>query len=234
MSFDMTDSWVEVMGLLAEDPGLAAVVVTGQGRAFCAGGDLSWLGGGEDESVELLERRMHRFYSDWLRIQDVPVPTIAAINGAAIGAGLALAMGCDLRIATPQARLAVPFTHLGLHPGMATTWSLPRAVSPALAADMLLTGRALTGQEALAEGLVSRIAEPDDVVSVALDMARQIATAGPIASRLTVQTLRAGHRDMASAISREALAQATTMATQDVHEGLAAVADKRAPRFTGR
>ena len=99
---------------------------------------------------------MLSFYRSWLSIRDVEVPTIAAVNGAAVGAGFAVALSCDIRYAAADARLGVPFTSLGLHPGMATTWSLPNIAGHAVARDLLLTGRIVTGAEAVGLGLVSQ------------------------------------------------------------------------------
>ena len=126
MSGLMTASWVRLMTALRGDPDLAAVVVTGNGRAFNAGGDLSWIVSEPDASVSELRRRMLAFYRDWLSIRALEVPTIAAVNGAAIGAGLAVALACDIRYVATTARMGVPFTSLGLHPGMATTCSMPQ------------------------------------------------------------------------------------------------------------
>jgi enoyl-CoA hydratase len=234
MSAPMTQSWVRLMGLLATDEALAAVVVTGAPPAFCAGGDLSWIVSEPDASVPDLRARMLAFYRSWLSILDLEVPTIAAVNGHAIGAGLALALACDLRYAASDARLGVPFTSLGLHPGMATTWSLPQVVGPAVARDLLLTGRVVTGQEALGLGLVSQALPADEVLPAALDAAERIAAAAPVATRLTLEALRSGgHRGLDEALQWEALAQATTLATKDVHEGIAAAAQKRPPTFRG-
>ena len=156
MSGPMTASWVRLMTALRGDPDLAAVVVTGNGRAFNAGGDLSWIVSEPDASVPELRQRMLAFYRDWLSIRALEVPTIAAVNGAAIGAGLAVALACDIRYVATTARMGVPFTSLGLHPGMATTWSLPQVAGLAVARDLLLTGRIVDGQEAVALGLASR------------------------------------------------------------------------------
>src|SRR3954466_12910095 len=125
MSDEMTSSWVAAVAELAEDRSLRAVVVTGAGSAFCSGGNTSWIAGEPDATVDRLRSRMLPFYRAWLSIRTLEVPTIAAVNGAAIGAGLCLAMACDIRYAASGARLGVPFTRLGMHPGMAGTWLLP-------------------------------------------------------------------------------------------------------------
>jgi enoyl-CoA hydratase len=235
MSAAMTASWVRLMRLLRTDEALAAVVVTGAPPAFSAGGDLSWIVSEPDAAVADLRSRMLTFYRSWLSIRDLEVPTIAAVNGSAIGAGFAVALACDIRYAAADARLGVPFTSLGLHPGMATTWSLPNVAGHAVARDLLLTGRLVTGQEALALGLVSRALPAQEVLAEALAAADRIAATAPVATRLTLQALRdGGHATFDAALQWEALAQAVTLATQDLHEGIAAAAAKRPPTFQGR
>ena len=158
MSGPMTASWVALMTALREDPELAAVVVTGTGPAFNAGGDLSWILGDRDATAPQLRRRMLAFYRDWLTVRDLEVPTIAAVNGRAIGAGFAVALACDIRYVATTARMGVPFTSLGLHPGMATTWSLPEVAGVAVARDLLLDRphRGRRGGRPAGPGLQSR------------------------------------------------------------------------------
>lgn len=235
MSTAMTASWVRLMGLLRQDPDLAALVVTGEGSAFNAGGDLSWIVSEPDAQVADLRTRMLDFYRSWLTVKQLEVPTIAAINGHAIGAGFALALAMDIRYAAADAKLGVPFTSLGLHPGMATTWSLPDVAGHAVARDLLLTGRIVTGQEAVGLGLVSLAAPADEVLGHALAAAERVAAAAPVATRLTLQAVRdGGHASYERALEWEALAQAVTLATDDLHEGIAAAAEKRRPTFHGR
>lgn len=235
MSDAMTASWAALMGALREDDELAALVVTGAGPAFSAGGDLSWIVSQPDAQVIDLRHRMLAFYGQWLRIRALEVPTIAAVNGAAIGAGLGVALACDIRYAAADAKLAVPFTSLGLHPGMATTHSLPDVAGFAVARDLLLTGRVVTGEEALALGLVSRALPREQVLAEALAAADRIAASAPIATKLTVAALRdRGHQSHADAIEWEALAQSVTLATRDLLEGIQAAAQRRTPVFRGR
>ena len=235
MSTAMTRSWVRLMGLLRQDAALAAVVVTGEGSAFNAGGDLSWIVSEPDAAVVDLRQRMLAFYRSWLSVKQLEVPTIAAINGHAVGAGFALALALDVRYAAADARLGVPFTSLGLHPGMATPWSLPDVAGHAVARDLLLTGRIVTGQEAVGLGLVSLAAPADEVLGHALAAAERVAAAAPIATRLTLQAVRdGGHASYETALEWEALAQAVTLASEDLHEGIAAAAEKRRPTFHGR
>ncbi len=235
MSDAMTASWARLMDLLGRDADLAAVVVTGSGSAFSAGGDLSWIVSEPHAQVADLRTRMLAFYRSWLRIRDLPVPTIAALNGHAVGAGLAVALACDIRYAASDAKLALPFTSLGLHPGMATTYTLADVAGPAVARDLLLTGRTVTGTEAAALGLVSRALPLAQVLPEALAAADRIAAAAPVATRLTVAALRdPASRSFADALEQEALAQAVTLATEDLREGVAAAGERRDPVFRGR
>ncbi len=235
MSDDMTRSWGRAMRVLAATPGLRVVVVTGAGDAFCAGGDLAWIASEPTASVHRLRDRMLAFYRTWLAIRDLEVPTIAVINGPAVGAGLALALACDLRYAADDAALSTPFTSLGMHPGMAATYLLPQVAGVALAREMLLAGRAVTGAEAVASGLVNGAFPRDRVFEEGLAVARQIAETAPVAARLTKRALGGdGIRSFETALQWEAVAQPVTLATEDLQEGLRARRERRPPRFIGR
>lgn len=235
MSAPMTAAWEETVGELATDPSVRCVVVTGAGTAFSSGGDTSWIASEPDAGVDRLRTRMLAFYRAWLSIRSLEVPTIAAVNGHAIGAGLCLALACDIRYAAAGAKLGVPFTKLGMHAGMAATHLLPEAVGIAAARDLLLTGRVVEADEALRLGLVSRVVDPAGFLDDVLETAAQVAGTAPIASRLTKVALRdGGHQEFEAALQWEALAQPVTLATADLHEGIAAARERRAPRFTGR
>ncbi len=159
MSDEMTASWVRAIDEIAADRSVRAVVVTGAGSAFCSGGNTGWISSEPDASVDHLRNRMVPFYRAWLSIRKLEVPTIAAVNGHAIGAGLCLALACDIRYAATGAKLGVPFVKLGMHAGMAGTYLLPNVVGPAHARDLLLTGRVVEADEALRLGLVSQVIE---------------------------------------------------------------------------
>lgn len=235
MTPELTEAWASAVADLATDPDVRAVVVTGAGRAFCAGGDLSWLAAGPDAAVADLRAKMLPFYRTWLAIRALEVPTIAALNGPAVGAGLAVALACDLRYAVPGARLSVPFTALGIHPGMATTWLLPQVVGLPVAREMLLTGRVVTGEEAVALGLVNRTFPAESFLTDVLDVASQVAAHAPIATRLTKVALAdGGPASISDALRWESVAQPVTMATEDLVEGLAAARERRRPEFRGR
>jgi len=233
MSDAMTRQWPQEIDRIRRDRSIRCVVVTGSGSAFCSGGNTAWIGGEPDKSVDELRDRMEPFYRAWLSIRSLEVPTVAAINGPAVGAGLCLALACDLRYAQRGARMSVPFVRLGMHPGMAATTLLPEAVGMAVARDLLLTGRTVDADEALRLGLVSDVF--DDVATSVAQLAEQIATNAPIPTRLTTLALRdGGHADFEAGLQWETLAQPITLATADLQEGLAAARERRRPNFTGR
>ncbi|MBZ5740678.1 enoyl-CoA hydratase/isomerase family protein [Nocardioides mangrovi] len=234
MSDAMTESWVAAVDHLAADPTVRVVVVTGAGSAFCSGGNTSWIASEPDATVDHLRDRMLPFYRAWLSIRRLEVPTIAAINGPAIGAGLCMALACDIRYAASGARMGLPFVKLGMHAGMAGTYLLPEVVGPAAARDLLLTGRLVEGAEALGLGLVSRVMDPATFDDEVLAAAEGIAATAPIATKLTKLALLGGHADLEHCLQWEALAQPVTLATADLQEGIRASQERRAPVFTGR
>jgi len=234
MTTEMTSAWITVMGKIAVDRSLRAVVVTGEGSAFCSGADLSWLDQGNlsDNTPDRLRDKMLPFYRAWLAPQQIPVPVVAAVNGPAVGAGLCLALACDLRYAASSATFSAPFTQLGTTGGMAVSWLLPEAVGMPRAREMLYTGRVVSAEEALAWGLVSETS--DDVVTRALEVAAGVAGAAPIATRLTKAGLAQGSRGgFELAVQWEALAQPVTMATADIHKGIKARREHSTPTFEG-
>ena len=235
MSAPMTEAWSAAIADLASDPDVRAVVVTGEGSAFCSGGDPRWIAGEPDAPVHRLRDRMLGFYRAWLSIRELEVPTIAAINGPAVGAGLCLALACDIRYAAASARMSVPFVQLGMHAGMAATYTLPNVVGEAHARELLLTGRMVGAEEAFRIGLVSSVTPDETFLDTVLETAAGVAATAPIASRLTKVALRdGGHADFASAIEWEALAQPVTLATEDLQEGVRASLERRRPQFRGR
>lgn len=235
MSPELTDAWRTSVAELAGDPSVRVVLVTAEGSSFCAGGDLSWIGASPELSVADLRERMRSFYRDWLSIRELEVPTIAAVNGPAVGAGLCLALACDLRYAARSAVFSAPFTSLGMHPGMAATWLLPEAVGVVRARELLLTGRRVSAEEAATIGLAHAVVDDDALDSYARETAQRIARTAPIATRLTKVALsRGGHRSFEDALAWEGLAQPVTLATEDLREGIAAQRERRRPHFVGR
>jgi methylglutaconyl-CoA hydratase len=208
--------------LQAED---RAVVLTGAGdRAFCAGADLKERAGMNDSAVrEQLKR--YRTELGWLH--DGPVPTIAAINGAALGGGLELALLCDLRCAAPGAVFALPETGLGIIPAAGGTQTLPRIVGPAVAREMILLGRRLSAPEALALGLVQRVtATPESIISECLDWIAPILEGAPIAQNAALRALRAADQlDLQAGLEYELSCYEACLVSEDRREALAAFAE---------
>ncbi len=234
MSDEMTASWAQAVDELAGDPTVRCVVYTGAGSAFCSGGNPKWIAGEPDATVDQLRTRMINFYRPWLSIRKLEVPTIAAVNGHAVGAGMCVALAADIRYGSVDAKLSVPFVRLGMHAGMAATYLLPNVVGPAHARDLLLTGRTVDAEEALRIGLLSRVSPADTFLDDVLTTAEEIAATAPIPSKLTkVALLDGGHPDFESCIQWEALAQPITLATRDLQEGVTAAKEKRPPLFTG-
>lgn len=243
LSGQMLEELVDAMRRVRDDDDVRAVVLTGAGAAFSAGGDLAMIedraraGRGAPGDPQRARNRafMRSFYGLFLAVRELPQPTLAAINGAAIGAGLAVALACDLRLAARDARLGLNFNRLGIHPGMGATWTLPRLVGPAHAADLLLTGRTVDGVEAERIGLVNRAVAAEELLPTALATASEIAACAPRAVR---GTRRALHAALAVSLDEqldfEAEQQALCFETADLAEGLAAARERRPPRFTGQ
>jgi enoyl-CoA hydratase/carnithine racemase len=201
-------------------------VLAASGPSFCAGADFSTEDGGErDPSV---------FYAQAMRLFDCSKPVVAAVHGAAIGAGLGLALAADFRVTCREARLSANFTRLGIHPGFGISVTLPLLIGQQQAALMLYTGRRLCGDEAMVIGLADILAPQAEVRQRAMSLAADIAESAPLAVQSTRKTLRT---DLAQAVrktnQRELALQREQFATQDFREGVAAMAARRAPVFTG-
>lgn len=235
MGLEMTAAWGRLMSAIARDNEIRAVLVTGRGTAFSSGGNTAWIGADSHEPVSVLRERMLAYYRTWLGIRELDVPTIAVVNGPAIGAGAALALACDMRWAGASASMALPFLRLGMHPGLLATYLVREVGGVAVARDLLITGRRIESAEMLAMGLVSRVVPDADLPAEGLKVAQDVASAAPVATRLTKVALRDGLvDDWAAAMQWEGLAQGVTLTTEDLAEGLAARREKRPPRFTGR
>jgi 2-(1,2-epoxy-1,2-dihydrophenyl)acetyl-CoA isomerase len=228
----------------AADPGVAALVLTGAGSAFCAGGDLAAMRDRDPtkRGIGPLDSPLATRTNYRAGIQRIPqalwnceLPTIAAVNGHAIGAGLDLACMCDIRIAAAGAKLASSFIKVGIVPGDGGAWLLPRAVGWQKAAEMMFTGEPITAEEGLACGLVSRVAPAEQVLAEAQKLAARIALNPPQTLRLVKRLLReAQHARLDEVLQLSAAFQALAHETADHREALDAFFDKRTPAFTGR
>ena len=170
LSLDMVRQIVDAFDALDADDGVGAVVVTGAPPAFCAGADLGQLG-------ESQEQGLRAIYEGFLRVGRSPLPTLAAVNGAAVGAGMNLALCCDVRIAAKRARFDTRFLQLGLHPGGGHTWMLRRTIGPADAAALVLFGEVIDGEAAERCGLAWRCVDDDQLLDTAIAMAGKAAAA---------------------------------------------------------
>ena len=238
MTVDMGTALSETFADLAEDPGLRVVVLTGAPPAFSAGGDLAML---EDHARRTREEgfdatdEMQSFYERFLAVRDLPVPVIAAVNGHAVGAGLCVALGCDLRVVADDAKLGLNFARLALHPGMGGSWLLPRIVGEQRAAELLYTGRLASGTEMAGYGLALESLPADEVLPRARELAEDIATSSPLVVRQLKVALEAARTNtLPEQLALEAANQAVNYGTEDLVEGLAAGRERRPPEFTGR
>lgn len=225
----------ELLGNLArvrEDRGIRCVVITGQGeRAFCAGADLK-------ERATMSSDDVHAFHQslrDALRgIETAPQAFVAAVNGAALGGGLEMALACDLRVAVEGAEMGLPEVGLGIIPGAGGTVRLPRAIGVARAKELILTGRRVGAAEALGMGLVSRVAPLGRLREVALETAGLVARNAPVSIRQAKRAVDGGlHLDLDAALAHENTMYQDCLKTQDRLEALRAFAEKRNPIFTG-
>ena len=215
---------------IENDPDLRAIVVTGEGRAFSAGADISELDSLQDGDD--FARFVNGLTDAFDHLAACPTPSIAAINGLALGGGLELAIACDLRLAVPNARLGVPEVKLGLLPGAAGTQRLARLLPAAVVKQMLMTGAPLPAADALRFGLINAI--HDDVVAAAMELAATIAAGPPRALAAAKHLVDAGvELPLAEAIVLERHTVSQLFDTADRVEGIAAFTEKRPPTFTG-
>jgi enoyl-CoA hydratase/carnithine racemase len=212
---------------------LRVLIITGAGdRAFCAGADLKERLNMSDGEVRLFLSVIRRLFT---KIEELPLPVLAAINGVALGGGTELALACDLRVAAAHATMGLTETRLAIIPGAGGTQRLPRLVGIALAKELIYTGRQLTAQEALTNGLVNRLAENDKLMDVCLELSGEISKAGPIALAQAKFAINRGKdAELHTGLAIEASAYEACIPTEDRREGLRAFKEKRKPVYKGR
>lgn len=209
---------------IKHSPEIKALIITGSGPVFCAGGDLAMLERMLDQDPDQNRREMGEFYRAYLSVLRVDVPTIAALNGSAIGAGMSLTLGCDIRIASEKAKMGFTFLNLGIHPGMGTTHLLPQIVGSAHAADLVLTGRMISAREALEMGLVSRVVSSERLMDEAMEVALSVVSKAPVGVGMAKRALVRGKLEgLEAALDYEAIAQMTSYASEDMRRSLAAI-----------
>lgn len=231
---------VELLGNLATtlealdtDTQIRAVVLAAAGKHFCAGGNLKQRLEAEARGEKFVPAKRHP-YLEARRLVATRKPIIAAVQGAAIGAGLGLAVFPDFRVTCKEARFSANFTAIGFHPGFGLTVTLPRLVGHQKARWLMYTGTRITGEEAFAIGLADRLVEQDQVRAVALDMAREIARSAPLSVQATRETLNSAWlAEFRAATERESFEQNWLRETHDYQEGVLAASERRDPDFTG-
>ncbi len=235
----MAEKIVEVLEGLAADPQVRCVVVTGAGRGFCAGGDIGAMaaGGGAalgGEQADPVARLRHEEEVSRL-LHEMPKPTIAMVNGAAAGAGLSIALSCDIRIAAESARFGTAFARVGFSGDFGGTWMLQRLVGPAKARELYFTAELIDAREAERIGLVNRTLPDDRLREETTALARRIADGPPIALARMKQNMNLGlTSSFAALLDAEAEGQIKTGLTQDHQNAVRAFLDKRPPVFEGR
>ena len=223
---EQVDELIRALGDAAADPGVRAVVLTGAGRAFCAGADISRMAEMDVDGARAFAAQGHAMCT---AIEDLPVPVIAAINGFALGGGCEVALACDIRLASEAARMSQPEVALGIPPGWGGTQRLPRICGEGFAKRMILTGAMINADEALRAGLVSAVHPADELLDAAVAMGGEIAQKSPSAVALSKQLIHGALGPRADLLAVEAEAFAQQFANPERLEGMTAFLEKRAP-----
>ncbi len=235
LSAELLAQSIAVLKQWARDPEVGAIVVTGAGRAFCAGGDISAMAHGEalalEQRVDVL-REWQEF--SWL-LYNLPKVTIAAVNGHAAGAGLGIALACDLRIASSEAKLSAAYAKVGFGGDFGTTWLLTHYAGAPKAKELFFLGEAIDAAEAHRIGLINRVTEPERLAASVAELAARIAR-GPLTSfrYMKANVNLAATTDFRTLMDREAETHSRCGMTEDHREGVRAFLEKRPPNFTGR
>jgi enoyl-CoA hydratase/carnithine racemase len=218
---------VDAAFALDDDPACRAIVLCAEGKNFCAGADLGPQSDLVDQTADL--------YAQAVQLFSARKPIVAAVQGAAVGGGLGLALAADFRVATPESRFSCNFAKLGFHQGFGISVTLPAVVGQQRALELLYTGGQVRGAEALAIGLCDRLSSPEDLRAAAEELAAEIAAAGPLAVLEIRETMRGRLAEQVrDATTREHEAQQMLRRTDDFREGVAAMAERRPPNFAGK
>lgn len=223
----------------SSDQDVRCLILTGAGRAFCAGGDTGGMSGGNQErdrgGAEGIRRSFRGAQRVILGLHRLEIPTIAMVNGDAVGAGFDLALVCDLRTMAETARFMVAYRRIGLIPGWGGAWLYPRRLGLTKAAELMFTGDFLSAAEAQQHGVVNRVAPADQLEQVTLELAEKIASGPPISLRLMKQLLYKGMQmDLETAMQIAATGSSITLSSEDHREGVTALREKRPAEFRGR
>jgi len=233
MTPELLDAFTAASAAARADTAIRCVVVTGTGNCFSSGADFK--SNLQRAEAATPEERSYAMYVPFLSLLDLEVPVVAALNGHTVGGGFGLALVCDIRIGAREAKYGANFVKLGLAPGMAISYLLPRVVGFPKANELLLTGRLVDGDEAERLGILNKAVAAADVMTEAMQIAQTIADNAPLAVRATKAAIRRGLAlTVREAARQEAAAQAITVDSDDCREGIAALLEKRTPIFTGR
>jgi len=231
---------IEQLKQFASDPDVGAVVVTGKGRAFCAGGDVTVMHSGaefgpEGTSVEAQIDILRSWHEFPLLLNSIPKPTIAIVNGAAVGGGLGVALSCDLRIASNQAKFGTAYARIGYDGDFGTTWQMTRLLGEAKAKELFFLPDIISADEALRIGMVNRVYPHAELMDEALPIAERIASGPSVSYRyMKANVTHASTADFATSLNKEAETHVRCGQTEDHAEGVRAFLEKRDPVFKGQ
>ncbi|XDD43505.1 enoyl-CoA hydratase/isomerase family protein [Leptospira sp. WS60.C2] len=209
------------------------VIISGRNDVFCAGGDLNLLRSFSEKSFSQNKRDMRKFYGFFLSVRKLPIPVIAAVNGHAIGAGLSLTFGCDLRIYASDGKYSFNFVRLGIHPGMGSSYLAPELLGKSLGGRLLLTGETFDGNKAKEWNLAIDAVPKTSVYDRAMELAISLSKAAPLALQELKQNLYSW-KQLDSALKKEAESQARNFISDDFKETIQSIIEKRDPKFLGK
>jgi enoyl-CoA hydratase/carnithine racemase len=233
-TLQMIDEWAGILTSARTDPDVRVIVLTGAGDAFCSGVDLSSMNGERPGPLERKEHLTDHIHRIPYALEDLDKPVIAAINGVAVGAGMDMALMCDLRIIARSARLSEGYIRVGLVPGDGGCYYLPRLVGQAKALELLLTGDFIDAEEAARLGIANHVVDDDDLPAATARLARKLADAPPVAVRTIKRAVyQSARADLRTALDLISSHMAVVTSTQDSAEALAAFREKRPGHYVG-